>query len=282
MKVALCFWGITRSLKYTIHSINKYILQILKKHNIEYKIFLHTFKFDTEYKNPRANEVNMKLDFEEYKLLNADYVDIDDQDEIKTNIDVFKYRTHDDPWNSEYISVDNFLCAMYSKKQLGYMVENCDETFDYIVYLRPDMKYHTYFDVKYFSLANKYTICTPNFHLFPKLNDRFCILTTCNLKQYYLLFDKMYKYSLSYPLHSERFQYHVFVNEYKWSIRYIPFLFNRVRMNGFELNDINKIDKPKKKNTRKILNTPIKPKDFNKIKPMFKSINKNTINESLL
>ena len=47
MKVALCFWGLTRSLKYTIYSIQKYILNVLKIHNIEYKIFLHTFVFST-------------------------------------------------------------------------------------------------------------------------------------------------------------------------------------------------------------------------------------------
>ena len=35
MKIALAFWGLTRSLKYTIESINEKILNILKKHNIE-------------------------------------------------------------------------------------------------------------------------------------------------------------------------------------------------------------------------------------------------------
>lgn len=270
MKIALCFWGLTRSLKHTIHSIKKHILTIFKNYNIEYKIFMHTYKFDSRYINPRAQEYDINLDFDEYKLLNPDYVEIDDQDEVKQIINVFKYRTHNDPWESGYVSVDNFLCAMYSKKQLGQMVENCEETFDYIIYLRPDVKYHTHFDIKYLSFVNKYSICTPNFHLFPKLNDRFCLLTQDNLKQYYSLFDKMYEYSLTHPLHSERFQYYVFINDYRWNIKYIPFLFNRVRANGIELNDIktNKNTKPKK--TRKKLNTPIKPDNNKVIIPMFK------------
>ena len=270
MKIALCFWGLTRSLKHTIHSIKKHILTIFKNNNIEYKIFMHTYKFDSRYINPRAQEYDINLDFDEYKLLNPDYVEIDDQDEVKQIINVFKYRTHNDPWESGYVSVDNFLCAMYSKKQLGQMVENCEETFDYIIYLRPDVKYHTHFDIKYLSFVNKYSICTPNFHLFPKLNDRFCLLTQDNLKQYYSLFDKMYEYSLTHPLHSERFQYYVFNNDYRWNIKYIPFLFNRVRANGIELNDIktNKNTKPKK--TRKKLNTPIKPDNNKVIIPMFK------------
>ena len=39
MKIALCFWGLTRSLKYTIDSIKNNILEILDSRNIEYKIF---------------------------------------------------------------------------------------------------------------------------------------------------------------------------------------------------------------------------------------------------
>lgn len=269
MKIALCFWGLTRSLKHTIYSIKKRILNILKNNNIEYKIFIHTYSFDSEYINPRAHEFNIELDFDEYKLLNPDYIEIEDQDTVKEIIDVYKYRTHPDPWDSDYISVDNFLCAMYSKKQLGKMVENCEESFDYIIYLRPDVKYHTYFDVKYFTLVNKYSVCTPNFHLFPKLNDRFCILSKNNLKQYYSLFDKMHEYSVSNPLHSEKFQYHVMNYNYRWNIKYIPFYFNRVRANGFELRDVEPTKIGNTKNTRKKLNTPIKV-TTKIIQPMFK------------
>ena len=83
MKVALCFWGLTRSLKYTIYSIKKYILNVLKIHNIEYKIFLHTFVFNSSYYNPRAEEYDIQLDFNEYTLLEPDYLQIDNQDVIK-------------------------------------------------------------------------------------------------------------------------------------------------------------------------------------------------------
>ena len=69
MKIALAFWGLTRSLKYTIESINEKILNILKKHNIEYKIFMHTWTVNSVYNNTRSKEANIKLDNEEYKLL---------------------------------------------------------------------------------------------------------------------------------------------------------------------------------------------------------------------
>ena len=271
MKVALCFWGLTRSLKYTLHSIKKYILNVFNVHNIEYKIFLHTYYFHSIYNNPRAGETNIDLDFDEHYLLNPDFLKIENQDTVKEIIDVFKYRSQPDPWESNYACVDNFLCAMYSKKQLGIMVENSNIDFDYIIYLRPDVRYLTYFDMKYFSLVNQYNVCTPNFHLFPNLNDRFCMLLPSKLKKYYLLFDKMYEYSLLYPLHSERFQYNIMVKLYKWSIRYIPILFNRVRADGTELHDaginIKKMKKKSKEENKRI--TPIV--DNNKVvKPLFK------------
>ncbi len=283
MKVALCFWGLTRSLKHTINSIQEHILQPLQQAQIEYTIFLHTFTMSTKYHNPRAGEVNMYLDFDEYKLLNPDYIQIDDQDEIKAKIQITKYHSLPDPWETNYICLDNFVCAMYSKKQLGIMVKNSSEHFDYIVYLRPDVRFLNNIDIRYFHNTHKNIICTPNFHLFPQLNDRFAILKPCNLKTYSEMFNEMYEYSRIFPLHSERFQYHMFTVVYKWKVKYIPFLFNRIRADGNELNDINKtITVKMKKNKKKInQNTPLKPENTKFIQPMFKSNVINFTNELL-
>jgi len=237
MKVALCFWGLTRSLKYTIDSIKKNILQPLDDGDIEYKIFVHTFSFKSKYHNPRAEEHNLTLDFDEYTLLNPDFIEIEDQDQVKKEINIRQYRSQPDPWNSKYICLDNFICAMYSKRQLGIMVNDSNIDFDYVIYLRPDLHYITPFDIRYFSITNKYNVCTPNFHLFPKLNDRFCILHASNLDKYSGMFNYMYEYSRIHPLHSERFQYYIMTQQFKWSVRYIPVQFNRVRANGKELPD---------------------------------------------
>lgn len=237
MKVALCFWGLTRSLKYTIDSIKKNILQPLDDGDIEYKIFVHTFSFKSKYHNPRADEHNLTLDFNEYTLLNPDFIEIEDQDQVKKEINIRQYRSQPDPWNSKYICLDNFICAMYSKRQLGIMVNDSNIDFDYVIYLRPDLHYITPFDIRYFSITNKYNVCTPNFHLFPKLNDRFCILHASNLDKYSGMFNYMYEYSRIHPLHSERFQYYIMTQQFKWSVRYIPVQFNRVRANGKELPD---------------------------------------------
>ena len=213
---------------------------------------MHTYTMSTKYHNPRTGEVNMNLDFDEYKLLNPDYIQIDDQDEIKSKMQIEKYHSLPDPWESNYICLDNFVCAMYSKKQLGIMVKNSNETFDYIVYLRPDVRYLNSIDIRYFHNTHKNRICTPNFHLFPQLNDRLAILKPCNLKEYSEMFNEMYEYSRVFPLHSERFQYNIITRRFRWNIVYIPFHFNRVRINGHEERDMDKYYKELRKRNGKI------------------------------
>ena len=237
MKVALCFWGLTRSLKFTHKSIQDKILNVLKNASINYTIFLHTYNFKSKYYNPRAKEIGLALDFDDYKLLNADYVQIDDQDEIKKQLNLQQYRSRQDPWNTNYICVDNFICAMYSKQQLGKMVKNSGQEFDRIIFLRPDVRYLNNFDISWLSLVNDNNVIIPGFALFPDFNDRFCIANCKNAQIYCNLFDNMLEYSKAHPLHSEKFQSFYLRKVYHLSIQYILFFFNRVRSNGNEEND---------------------------------------------
>ena len=232
MKVALAFWGLTRSLKYTINSINEKILNILKKHNIDYKIFMHTWTVNSAYNNTRSKETNIKLDNEEYKLLSPDYFDSHDQDEFKKNINFKAFRTHKDPWDTNYETVDNFICAMFSKSRCTKLIENSNETFDYVIFLRPDCLYQTNLDISFLKIVNNNTICIPNFGLYEgKFNDRFCITNMATYQLYGDVFSKLFMYSKKYQLHSEIFHYNIIKYE-KINIKLINFQFKRVRANG--------------------------------------------------
>ena len=73
MKIAIGFFGLTRSLTYTIYSIRNNIYNVLNAHNIEYDVFLHTYRLNS-YNNRRTNEkITNQRDIEilnnEYKLL---------------------------------------------------------------------------------------------------------------------------------------------------------------------------------------------------------------------
>ena len=77
-KICLCFYGLTRSLKYTHSSINNNILKILIQNNYYFDIYLHTYNLDI-LTNNIYKEINCRLDFQEYKLLNPDYFHIQNQ-----------------------------------------------------------------------------------------------------------------------------------------------------------------------------------------------------------
>jgi hypothetical protein len=234
MKVAIGFFGITRSLKYTIASIKENILDVLKLNNIDYDIFVHTF-FLTKYKNIRTVE-NIKdtdIDNEEYKLLNANYIQIDDQERIKEQINISLYRTHPDPWNTNYNSVDNFILGQYSKLMLTNLIEKQQFNYDYILFMRPDCLYTQKFQIDFLNHINNNTIVIPDFHLFSKykFNDRFSITNTNTYKIYGEIFINLLEISKKSSLHSETIIGQIMNNHGIITVR-IPFRFLRVRYNG--------------------------------------------------
>ena len=138
MIVAICFFGITRSLKYTINSIEEHIINVLNNNNIEFKTFMHTYQINSTYINKRTKEKCENVDNTEYKLLNPNYIKIDDQDTIKKNLNLKHYRTHPDPWDTGYSSVNNYILGQYSKLQVTKLLTESEQVFDYVLYVRPD------------------------------------------------------------------------------------------------------------------------------------------------
>ena len=236
MKIALAFWGITRSLKFTIDSIHTKILDVFKENNVEYSIFMHTYKLST-YTNIRTKESNNNVDNEEYKLLNPDYLQIDEQDKIKETLNMESYRTYPDPWNTNYNSVDNFILSIYSKQQVTKMIqcemENMNNRFDYIIFLRPDVEYVTTFDLAFLNHITDKCICIPDFHLFSQynFNDRFCICNNETYRLYGDIFNHLLNLSKKQSLHSETIL-GLLMKHYQLQIVRIPFRFLRVRCDG--------------------------------------------------
>ena len=242
MKIALGFFGITRSLQYTYESIQKNFFDVLKNNNINFDVFMHTYSLST-YSNKRTNEKVIQISDkynEEYKLLNPKYIKIDNQDEIKKKLNLLSYRTKKDPWKTNYNSVDNFILACYSKKELTNMIEEHIKEYDYIMFIRPDCLYIDKIDLTFLNLVNNQSIVIPNFHLFGKykLNDRFAITNKDTYKIYGEVFTKLLKLSKLHMLHSETILGIVF-NENKLNINRVKFNFARVRIDG----TINKGDK---------------------------------------
>ena len=236
MQVALGFFGITRSLKFTIDSIKHNITDSLNELGYDFKIFLHTYALDS-YNNVRTGESTTQIDNDEYKLLNPDYFVIENQDEVKKNLNLEQYRKYPDPWNTQYDSVDNFILAQYSKMKLTKMIKDTKKKFDYIIFLRPDVEYLNKLEESFFKSVSNNRICIPDFDVkyekswLWKFNDRFAITNYNNYRIYGELFHKLLSISKFMSLHSETVMARYLLNN-KVYYKHIMFRFRRIRING--------------------------------------------------
>ena len=238
MKVALGFFGITRSLKYTIESIKYNIIDVFKSNDISYDIFIHTY-FLNNYINLRASEKldGNKIDNQEYNLLNPDFVIQDNQDEIKKKLNLESYRTNKDPWNSKYNCVDNFILGSYSKLMVTDMIDKNNKKskvkYDYILFIRPDCLYVNKFNLDFFKFVSDDKILIPSFDNIGKygINDRFAITNPSTYKIYGKVFLKLLELSKKYELHSETI-IGLILNEEKIKTQKVKFNFFRIRCNG--------------------------------------------------
>jgi len=233
MKVALCFWGLTRSLKYTIDSIQSNLLNILKKESVNYTIFMHTYTINRPYTNTWAKEYNILLDNEEYKLLSPDYLEIDNQDVIRDMLNLPEYRKMPDYYKNNYETIDNFILAMYSKLQLTLLITKSDIEFDYYIYLRPDTMIKDVFNLTFFECINDTTLAIPKFELCYNFNDKFAITNRNTYIIYGSIFNILLESSKICILHPETLYFN-YIKSYNIMLVYIPIILIRIRANGKE------------------------------------------------
>ena len=69
------------------------------------------------YRNMRNNENNTRLNFSEWKLLQPNHIQIEDQDAFDRTMNYSQYMTHGDPWKNGYHSFKNHLRALNSLRR---------------------------------------------------------------------------------------------------------------------------------------------------------------------
>ena len=213
-KVAILFFGLTRTLGKTIDSLKKNLFTPLNDNSISYDIFIHTYKIFGPYNNIWSGEKTDNYNNEDIEsLLNPKYFISDNQEEIVNSIDFCEYYKKLGNWTgmnkkmTKYL-IRNMCLALYSKKQITLLFDKNINDYDYAIIIRPDTELFTKIDVNYFNELNENNIIIPKKHWFRGCNDRICIGKPNVISYCGKLFDELKIYSENKNIISERFFMH--------------------------------------------------------------------------
>lgn len=183
---AIIYFGLTRSIKKTHESHRDHIFNILKRENLTYKTFIHTWKTKDDIQNVATNILPQKIDYSEYRLLSPDYYKLDNENDFLESINMDNYfykdvwekvgHAQDGEWLPQMVS--NHICMLESQKRGFNMVkENVlkGDKFKFIVFIRPDISIYSDLPVNII-IANSQKIYIPNHDHHEGINDQVAIM----------------------------------------------------------------------------------------------------------
>lgn len=202
-KIAICFFGITRSLKFTIDSIEECVLSPAREAG-EVKVFSHFFK-QNQIHNRRSGEIGM-LDIDEHRLLASDWIVLEEPDECLALNGFEALKKFGDCWGDEFSSLRNLIHQLHSLDQVTNKAIEWDA--DIYLFVRPDLQYHDSLQhyVQQTMENSEPVLLIPDWQHGYGYNDRFAI---CRSKAVAAVYGSRINSCLEYcinrkePLHAE-------------------------------------------------------------------------------
>ena len=204
-EIVVAFFGITRSLGYTIDSINENVLDAARSCGAT-SVCCHFFRL-IQIKNGRTSESGA-LDPTEYKLLNPDRVELTEPDVILADIGFDEIKAFGDHWKDGFKTVSNLLHQLYSIKRVTALA--LEEGAEIVAFCRPDLRYHDSMldGLRRAQMVKRPTVLLPRWQRHKGgFNDRFAICVgRPAIKAYGNRLDEALQFcrDLDVELHSER------------------------------------------------------------------------------
>ena len=236
-KIAICYFGMTRSTKYIYQSHKENLYQILQQNNMEYDTYMHTW--ETSENIIWNKSVNIPIDYNEYKLLDINFYKIEKQNDFLQNINMDEYCNvelytkyggyTEHEWIPELIR--NHLCALESQKRVYTMVMNSEIEYDFVIFIRPDVLITNKFDINWLSyFQNEDTnIIILDYDHYEGLNDKFSILPYHSASKYACRIDEIIEFRKQRGrIVSEKYVKYI-VDKYYPKVKFIHFCMNIIR-----------------------------------------------------
>eukprot|EP00892_Ulva_mutabilis_P003126 jgi/Ulvmu1/12814/UM097_0043.1 len=235
-RVALLFFGLTRSLKYTLPSIESNVVGPLREAGVQTDVFLHTYN-DTDDAQSKGTDTT------EWRMLHPSKY-------IITSQQTFIDKTHSkrdacwkvgtgwvhEPAQQQQRNVLNLLCQLNSLREVADLWHRhaaaAGLQYRSVIFLRPDVLYMDPLPVESILSIKEGTVSVPDWAHYKGMNDRFAALgpLSAAIWKERLMFT-MQK-CREKPLHSEAFTFD-FAMENNLQVNLLEnFEFFRIRSTG--------------------------------------------------
>lgn len=136
-RIALCFFGITRSLRHTVTSIETRAIRPARAAG-EARIYAHFFR-QRRLDHARTPETG-ELDPDEHRLLDPDWLEMEEPEACLETWDFEALKGYGDFWQNEFYSLRNLVHQLHSMNRVTAAARA--DGAEICLFLRPDLQYH--------------------------------------------------------------------------------------------------------------------------------------------
>jgi len=230
INIAICYWGLVRSLREVYPLQKKYVYDALDASGINYDVYFHTWATDQNLVWNRP--MDKPIDYLAMELVSPTSQRIDSQDEFLATIDMNQYY-YEGSYEWEPYLVRNHLCALESMKRCGILCKQSGKKYDYVMFLRPDalpckrLPVEDIFNCEF----SESTIVLPNYNHWEGYNDQFAVLDFKQFSWYSERIDGLAEFrKTNGRIVSEKYLKHIVDQHY--IPKQIDFQFDLLRPNG--------------------------------------------------
>ena len=202
-QIAICFFGITRSLRFTAPSIERNVIQPARQLG-NARIYAHFFEQSAAKQANGQSEG--QFDLTDARLLRPDWLETEPPDQCLSLWGLQSLQEFGDRWDDDFRSLRNMVHAMHSLHSVTTKALGDDP--DVVVFVRPDLAYKdSLAPVIRQAIEMRSGVFLPRWQSWGGLNDRFAIAGDRSAAEAWGLRARdMLEYcrQSSEPLHAER------------------------------------------------------------------------------
>jgi hypothetical protein len=204
MRIAICFFGITRNLRASsLQAMEQNLFHPVRLLDPGF-VRLGHFNLAGMLSNPRTKEIDVSLEADDHLKLGCDHCMTTPQQEVDQQIDLSAFEPFGDPWKDRFASMKNLLRQYYSLGKVTGLLLREPTPFDVVIFSRADVLYRSRLKIPH---VREGVIYTPGFARNEGLNDRFALGCQAVMSKYGFRGRQAREYveKTGKPLHAETF-----------------------------------------------------------------------------